>query len=169
MENKSKFSTIKNKLKETKEILFPKKQMENPEEKIIQNISIPEKQELKFKCDRCEVIYNGTPIQIEAGNYCYKCLEIINEKINNSKKFFSGDFIEFKNGELNEFGKLEMKTVKTIISGITRFELINHCGDPETNENYGREKIIWSEKYEIDVELQDNGKTLKVFYKEKKV
>lgn len=168
MENKNKFLTIKNKLKETKEILFSKKQMQNPEEKIIQNISIPEETRSKFKCDRCEVIYNGSPIKFEAGDYCYKCFDIIKDKLNKTKNFISGESIKLEMNELKD-ARLNLKNYKTVINGITRFELINHCGDPETNENYGREKVILNKKYEIEVQLQDENKTLKVFYKEKKV
>lgn len=46
-------------------------------------------------------------------------------------------------------------TEKMIINGITRFELIE--------KESGREKIIYNDD-KIEVEIQDDGRTLKVFY-----
>jgi len=47
---------------------------------------------------------------------------------------------------------------------LTRFEVIDHRGSPETNEGFGRRLVIWKKTpITVAVSVQDDGRTVKIF------
>lgn len=46
------------------------------------------------------------------------------------------------------------------VSKVTRFEIIDHRKRTDTP---GREVIFWDDKYTLELSLQDDSRTLKVF------
>ena len=51
-------------------------------------------------------------------------------------------------------------------SKVTRVEIIDHTGD-SNSEDYGRVYVKWNKNIKVEVHLQDDDRTLKVFVKKK--
>lgn len=58
-----------------------------------------------------------------------------------------------------------MSWVNKIFSLVNRVEVINHWVDPNGPRafEYGRAFVFWEEKAEVELQLQDDGRTLKIF------
>ena len=52
-------------------------------------------------------------------------------------------------------------------SKVTRLEIINHTEDDKVQLDSGRTVIFHNKGKQIDVELQDDGQTLKIFIHER--